>query len=112
MDRRRFLHTLLSSSACLALGATALRSAPAFAGDPARFAQGLQEHPWLLGWRGVTSESLGPATVQLQAGCRPASPERCTAMARPGPSAMASATTTGSTATAWCMAGASTAMAA
>ncbi len=49
MDRRRFLRTLLSSSACLALGTTALRSAPAFAGDPARFAQGMQEHPWLLG---------------------------------------------------------------
>lgn len=66
MDRRHFLRTLLSSSACLALGATALRSAPAFAGDPARFAQGMQEHPWLLGWRSVGSESLGPVTVQLQ----------------------------------------------
>lgn len=66
MDRRRFLRTLLSSSACLALGTTALHSAPAFAGDPARFAQGMQEHPWLLGWRSVGGESLGPATVQLQ----------------------------------------------
>lgn len=66
MDRRRFLRTLISSTAGLALGATALRSAPAFANDPAQFAQGLQEHPWLLGWRGVSSETLGPATVQLQ----------------------------------------------
>jgi len=66
MDRRRFLRTLISSTAGLALSATALRSAPAFANDPAQFAQGLQEHPWLLGWRGVSSETLGPATVQLQ----------------------------------------------
>ncbi len=112
MDRRRFLRTLLSSSACLALGTTALRSAPAFAGDPARFAQGMQEHPWLLGWRSVGSESLGPATVQLQGSCRQAWLARCTATVRRGPSAMASATTTGSTATAWCMAGASMVMAA
>ncbi|HDS1039231.1 TPA: carotenoid oxygenase family protein [Stenotrophomonas maltophilia] len=66
MDRRRFLRTLISSTAGLALGATALRSAPAFANDPAQFAQGLQAHPWLMGWRGVSSETLGPATVQLQ----------------------------------------------
>ena len=66
MDRRRFLRTLLSSAAGLAVGATALRSAPAFANDPAQFAQGLHDHPWLLGWRGVSSETLGPATVNLQ----------------------------------------------
>ena len=49
MDRRRFLHTLLGSTAGIALSALALRGAPAFAGDPARFARGLRDHPWLLG---------------------------------------------------------------
>lgn len=66
MDRRRFLHTLLGSTAGIALSALALRGAPAFAGDPARFARGLRDHPWLLGWRSVHGETLGPATVPWQ----------------------------------------------
>lgn len=66
MDRRRFLRSLLAGGAGLAAGGALLRSAPAQAGDSAGFAAGLREHPWLVGWRSVRSETLGPATVALQ----------------------------------------------
>ena len=66
MDRRRFLRSLLSGATTAVIGATALRSFPALAGDPARFADGLRDAPWLAGWRSVTSETLGPATVQVE----------------------------------------------
>ena len=66
MDRRRFLRAALAGAASAALGGVALRSFPALAGDPARFAEGLREHPWLAGWQSVRSETLGPATVPVQ----------------------------------------------
>lgn len=66
MDRRRFLQNLLCGAGTLAFGATALRAFPAHAGDAAAFADGLRQHPWLLGWRSVETPSLGPATVPLQ----------------------------------------------
>ena len=65
MDRRRFLRAALAGAASAALGGVALRSFPALAGDPARFAEGLREHPWLAGWQSVRSETLGPATVPV-----------------------------------------------
>lgn len=66
MDRRRFLHTLLSGATTAAIGATLMRSAPVLANESARFAEGLQQYPWLVGWRSVDQERLGPATVELQ----------------------------------------------
>lgn len=66
MDRRRFLRTLLSGATALAIAPALLRSGDALAGDPARFAAGLREHPWLAGWKSVQSETLGPATVRVE----------------------------------------------
>ena len=66
MDRRRFLRNLLSGATALAVAPALLRGEDAFAGDPARFAAGLREQPWLAGWKSVQSETLGPATVQLE----------------------------------------------
>lgn len=66
MDRRHFLRNLLSGATALTLAPTLLHSETAFAGDPAAFADGLRQRPWLLGWKSVTSESLGPTTVQLR----------------------------------------------
>ncbi len=66
MDRRRFLRNLLSGATALAVAPALLRSEHAFAGDPARFAAGLREQPWLAGWKSVQSETLGPATVPLE----------------------------------------------
>lgn len=66
MDRRRFLQSLLSVATTAAIGGVALRAAPALAGDAATFAAARDQHPWLTGWRSATSESLGPATVDLQ----------------------------------------------
>jgi carotenoid cleavage dioxygenase-like enzyme len=66
MDRRRFLRSLLSATTTTVIGASALRSLPAFAGDAAHFAAARDQHPWLTGWRSVTTETLGPATVPLQ----------------------------------------------
>ena len=66
MDRRRFLRSLLSATTTAVIGASALRSLPAFAGDAAQFAAARDQHPWLTGWRSVTTETLGPATVPLQ----------------------------------------------
>ena len=63
MDRRRFLRNLFAGAVA---GTAAMRGFPALAGDPARFAAGLREYPWLAGWRSVASETLGPATVPVQ----------------------------------------------
>lgn len=65
MDRRRFLRTLLSGATVAALGPALLRG-EALAGDPAGFAAGLREHPYLAGWRQVAAEAVGPTTVQLE----------------------------------------------
>ena len=49
MDRRRFLRTLLSGATVVLLGPALLRGGDALAGDPAEFAAGLREHPYLAG---------------------------------------------------------------
>ena len=65
-SRRRFLRNLLSGATALALAPSLLRGESAFAGDPAAFANGLREHPWLAGWKSVQSESLGPSVLQVE----------------------------------------------
>lgn len=65
-SRRRFLRTLLSGATALAIAPALLRGETAFAGDPARFADGMRAHPWLAGWKSVQAESLGPATVEIE----------------------------------------------
>ena len=66
MDRRRFLRNLISSATTLALAPALLQGESAFAGDPAEFARGLREHPWLAGWKSVQSESLGPSVLEVE----------------------------------------------
>ncbi|MCD9031960.1 carotenoid oxygenase family protein [Luteimonas sp. Y-2-2-4F] len=66
MDRRRFLRDLLSGATVAALGPALLRGGQALAGDPAEFAAGLRERPWLAGWRQVRAEAFGPTTVQVE----------------------------------------------
>ncbi len=66
MDRRRFLRTLLSGATAAALGPALLRGGDALAGDPAEFAAGLRERPYLAGWRQVAAEAFGPTTVELE----------------------------------------------
>ncbi len=65
MNRRRFLRNLLSGATALALAPAMLRN-PALAGDPAQFARGLAEHPWLAGWKSVGAESFGPTTLAIE----------------------------------------------
>jgi carotenoid cleavage dioxygenase-like enzyme len=65
-SRRRFLRHLLTGATALAITPVLLRSELAHAGDPARFAGGLRQHPWLAGWKSVETASLGPATVELE----------------------------------------------
>ena len=66
MERRRFLRNLLSGATVAALGPALLHGANALAGDPAGFAAGLADRPWLAGWRQVQAEAFGPTTVQLE----------------------------------------------
>ncbi|MGH8421762.1 MAG: carotenoid oxygenase family protein [Pseudomonas fluorescens] len=65
-SRRRFLGNLLSAATALAVVPAWLRSESAFAGDAARFADSLKKKPWLLGWKSVTAEALGPTTVDIE----------------------------------------------
>lgn len=65
-SRRRFLRNLLSGATALALAPSLLHGESAFAGDPAAFARGLREHPWLAGWKSVQSESLGPSAIEVE----------------------------------------------
>jgi len=65
-SRRRFLRNLLSGATALAIAPSLLHSETALAGDPAEFARGLQERPWLAGWRSVGAESLGPTAIELE----------------------------------------------
>lgn len=66
MDRRRFLHKLLAGATALAVAPPLLRGESALAGDAARFAAGLNEMPWLAGWKSVTTESIGPTALQIE----------------------------------------------
>jgi len=65
MQRRRFLSNLLCGATVAALGPALLRG-EAFAGDPAQFAAGLRERPWLAGWRQVSAEAFGPTVAQVE----------------------------------------------
>lgn len=65
-SRRRFLRNLLSGATALAVAPSLLHGESAFAGDPAAFANGLREHPWLAGWKSVRSEALGPSVLQVE----------------------------------------------
>lgn len=65
MNRRRFLRNLLSGATALALTPALLRN-PALAGDPAEFARGLSETPWLAGWKSVNAESFGPTALTME----------------------------------------------
>lgn len=65
-SRRRFLRNLLSGATALAIAPSLLHGESAFAGDPAAFANGLHEHPWLAGWKSVQSEALGPSVLQVE----------------------------------------------
>lgn len=64
MDRRRFLRNLLSGATTLAMAPSLLQQA--LAGDPAAFASGLQQHPWMAGWKQVSAEALGPTVANIE----------------------------------------------
>lgn len=65
-SRRRFLRNLLSGATALALAPSLLHGESALAGDPAAFARGLREHPWLAGWKSVHAEALGPNVLEVE----------------------------------------------
>lgn len=65
-SRRRFLCNLLSGATALALAPMLLHGQDALAGDPATFARGLRDNPWLAGWKSVDTESLGPTLVEVE----------------------------------------------
>ena len=65
-SRRRFLRNLLSGATVVALGPALLHGQDACAGDPAAFARGLRDHPWLAGWRSVSAETLGPTVAEVE----------------------------------------------
>lgn len=64
--RRRFLRNLLSGATALAFAPALLRGQDALAGDPAAFARGLRDNPWLAGWKSVTAESMGPTVIEVE----------------------------------------------
>ncbi len=64
--RRRFLHQLLCTATTVALAPSLLHGQQALAGDPATFARGLREYPWLAGWSSVTTETLGPTLLTVE----------------------------------------------
>lgn len=66
MQRRDVLRNLLAGAATLASAPLLLHGTPAYAGDAARFADGLRQHPWMQGWKSVAGETLGPAQVAWQ----------------------------------------------
>lgn len=66
MDRRRFLRDLLCAATTAALAPAVLHGEHAVAGDPAAFAAGLKERPWLAGWQQVSAEALGPAQATIE----------------------------------------------
>ncbi|MET0808504.1 MAG: carotenoid oxygenase family protein [Pseudoxanthomonas sp.] len=66
LNRRRFLRNLLSGATTLALAPLLLHGQDALAGDPAVFARGLRENPWLAGWKSVEAEALGPNVVEVE----------------------------------------------
>ena len=65
-SRRRFLRNLLSGATALVLAPSLLHGESALAGDPAAFASGLRQHPWLAGWKSVQSEALGPSVLEVE----------------------------------------------
>ena len=65
-SRRRFLRNLLSGATALALAPMLLHGREALAGDPAAFARGLRDKPWLAGWKSVDTEALGPTVVEVE----------------------------------------------
>ena len=65
-SRRRFLRNLLCGATTLALAPVLLHGEDALAGDPAAFARGLRDNPWLAGWKSVDAESLGPTVVEVE----------------------------------------------
>lgn len=66
MDRRRFLRDLLCASTTLALAPSLLHGGFARAADPAEFAAGLAQRPWLAGWQQVAAEALGPGQATIE----------------------------------------------
>jgi len=66
MQRRRFLTSLLCGATAAALAPGLLRGANALAGDPAHFAAGLERHPWMAGWKSVTTEAFDPTSLQVE----------------------------------------------
>lgn len=65
-SRRRFLRNLLSGATALALAPMLLHGQDVLAGDPAAFARGLRDNPWLAGWKSVDTESLEPTVVEVE----------------------------------------------
>lgn len=66
MHRRHFLTNLLCGATAAALDPALLHGELALAGDPARFAAGLEHDPWLAGWKSVATESFGPTALQVE----------------------------------------------
>ena len=66
MRRRQLLRHFLSAATALPFTSALLHGADAHAGDAAPFATGLREHPWLVGWKSMTTESIGPFTAEVQ----------------------------------------------
>ncbi len=66
MRRRDVLRSLLAGAATLATAPILLHASPTHAGEASRFADGLRRHPWMLGWKSVRDETLGPTQVTWQ----------------------------------------------
>jgi carotenoid cleavage dioxygenase-like enzyme len=64
--RRRFLRNLLAGATAATFAPALLHGAPAQAGESARFAAGLENSPWLAGWKSMRSESLAPQALRIE----------------------------------------------
>lgn len=65
MNRRHFLKGMFAGATALAFAPIALR-AENLAGTAAEFARGLDQHPWLVGWKSVGVESFPACAASVE----------------------------------------------
>src|SRR5688572_7149903 len=66
MKRRQFITDVLGGVAALAAAPGWLRAETAVFDGTARFNKGLAANPWLVGWRTVGVEALGPTRIAME----------------------------------------------
>jgi carotenoid cleavage dioxygenase len=71
MKRRQFIADVLGGVAALAAAPGWLRAETAVLDGTARFNKGLAANPWLVGWRTIGVEALGPTRIAMEGALPP-----------------------------------------